>query len=111
MPTLNIDACAEWAFACCHRIGTVQLTAEGHSVKTLEAFHYVLLESQVPFWFRLSEHPPLQVKMTDGLAEGHSSASWTDMQLFTRGRRHKPHGPGPRLSSGQYFSSPDSCNP
>lgn len=51
-PHLNIDACAGWASACCHRISAVQLRAEGHRVKTLEAFHYVSLESQVPFLFR-----------------------------------------------------------
>lgn len=66
-PHLNIDARAS---ACCHRIGTVQLTAEGHSVKTPEAFHYVLLESQVPFLFRLNKHPLLQVKMTEGPCKG-----------------------------------------
>ena len=80
---------------------TVQLTVEGHSVKTLGAFHYVLLESQVPFLFRLNEHPLLQVKMTDGWPGRRAEPwNWTDTQLFT--------GPNRRLSSGQYFSSPGS---
>lgn len=52
-PHLNIDASAERASACSTE-SAVQLTAEGHSVKTPEAFHYVLLGSQVPFLFRLN---------------------------------------------------------